>query len=269
MISENLFKPAVDEALLNYREQNIAYLNNFEPADSIDLDDLRAVLKYKKVLDGYLENVRNFQVDIPKIDTDSVIDKFAQDQYQKYQDAVSSLADKYNLMISQRETEYQQTVEDIEAAKRRSITPLQEKHSQVLQYKDKFAELLHRYGITAGDIELSSDISAKEFETLVDVALEICKDIDVKRFEKWKWLLQFFDQDESDIIAYFAFFVYMVIGYVLFPAIAPILMVMTLIQTYRVHKQIDRLRIVESLMCDVDFEKFINKEDFLTPDIEQ
>ena len=79
MISENLFKPAVDEALLNYREQNIAYLNNFEPADSIDLDDLRAVLKYQKVLVGYLENVRNFQVDIPKIDTNSVIDKFAQE----------------------------------------------------------------------------------------------------------------------------------------------------------------------------------------------
>ena len=51
MISENLFKPAVDEALLNYREQNIAYLNNFEPADSIDLDDLRAVLNYKRVLE--------------------------------------------------------------------------------------------------------------------------------------------------------------------------------------------------------------------------
>lgn len=269
MISENLFKPVVDNALLNYLEQNRAYLNNFEPADSIDLDDLRAVLNYQKVLERYLESVRNFQVDIPEINTDSVVNDFAQKEYQTYQEAVNSITDRYNLMISQREMEHQQTVEDIEAAKRRSITPLQEKHSQVLQYKDKFSELLHKYGITAGDIELSSDISAKEFETLVDVALEICKDIDIKRFEKWKWLLQFFDQDESDIIAYFAFFVYLVIGYVLFPAIAPILMVMTLIQTHRVHKQIDRLRIVESLMCDVDFEKFINKEDFVTPDMEQ
>lgn len=269
MISENSFKEAVDNALTSYLEESMSYLNNFDPDDSIDFDDLRALLRFSQTLEGYLENVKAFEVDIPEIDLSTLVTSMEEKKNKEYQDALESIQDRYNVSVSQREEQYAATVEEIEAAKRRSITPLQEKHALVLQYKESFSELLHKYGITASDIELSPDLTAKDFETLVDVSLEICKDIQVKRFDKWRWLLQFFDQDESDIIAYFAFLVYLIAGYILFPAITPILLIMTLIQTHRVHKQIDRLRVVESLMCDVDFDKFIDKQEFQIPELNQ
>lgn len=269
MISENSFKEAVDNALTSYLEESMSYLNNFDPDDSIDFDDLRALLRFSQTLERYLENVKAFEVNIPEIDLSTLVNSMEEKKNKEYQDALESIQDRYNVWVSQREEQYAATLEEIEAAKRRSITPLQEKHALVLQYKESFSELLHKYGITASDIELSPDITAKDFETLVDVSLEICKDIQVKRFDKWRWLLQFFDQDESDIIAYFAFLVYLIAGYILFPAITPILLVMTLIQTHRVHKQIDRLRVVESLMCDVDFDKFIDKQEFQIPELNQ
>lgn len=269
MISESSFKEAIDNALTSYLEESRSYLNNFDPDDFIDFDDLRALLRFSQTLERYLESVKEFEVDIPEIDLSSVVTELEEEENRKYQDALESLKDRYNISVSQREEQHASTVEEIEAAKRRSITPLQEKHALVLQYKDSFSELLHKYGITASDIELSPDLTVKDFETLVDVSLEICKDIQVKRFDKWRWLLQFFDQDESDIVAYFAFLVYLIAGYILFPAITPVLLVMTLIQTHRVHKQIDRLRVVESLMCDVDFDKFIDKQEFQIPELDQ
>ena len=64
MISENSFREAVDNALTSYLEESMSYLNNFDPDDFIDFDDLRTLLRFSQTLERYLENVKAFEVDI-------------------------------------------------------------------------------------------------------------------------------------------------------------------------------------------------------------
>lgn len=151
-------------------------------------------------------------------------------------------------------------IADAEDVANQDIMPLIEKHNELMSYKDKLSDVLLRYNITPSDIKISSDITREEFEAVLDTAIEGCRALIKSRNTSIvSFLKNLTDTTKSNDKA--LHLAGLIVGvYVFAPLFLAWLFGYMFLNTGRIYKRLDKLRIAESLMYDIDFTKFLSTQ---------
>lgn len=144
------------------------------------------------------------------------------------------------------------------------VRPLIEKHKRLISYKDKVEDICMRYSISPTDIQIVSDINAKEYDALLDAAISGCESMIKQRSSKFNPLnllynpLNWEGQIEKQLIAIIAFCVlFRFFGGI----IALIFFGGMIASTVGVYKKLDKLKIAEAMMYTPDFDKFMQRDE--------
>lgn len=144
------------------------------------------------------------------------------------------------------------------------VQPLIDKHKELMSYKDAIEDICQKYSISPTDIQISADISAAEYNALLDAALIGCKSMVKQKSSKFNPInllykpLEWNGQVEKQLGAIVLFCVAFhlcggLITALFFGAI--------LASTIGVYKKLDKLKIAESMMYTPDFDKFMVRDE--------
>lgn len=192
-------------------------------------------------------------------------------------DIKETLAREYNSRISAHEAAKQQVNQEYEnkvnalivahdnqvatatAKAAAGVQPLIDKHNELMSYKDKIEDLCKRYGISPSDIQVSTDITAEEYDALLTAAISGCKEMLHKKEAKFNPLsllykpAEWSDKPVQQIIAITLF---AILFHNFGGIIALTMFIAMYASTIGIYKKIDKLRIAESMMYTPDFDKF-------------
>lgn len=266
MTSEPLYKVCTGNICSRYAEMVKQDMEDFTMPKYEYRGNLMELMQYKESLESCYRSAKDYTV--MEITTDiaqEIRKQFAQ-EFQAYEDEKAALESRLRSMASQKESAYKDKAEKIRAAAKGTVAPLAAKHAELMEYKDKLRSTMEHYGITPGDIGISKDISKEEFEALLDTALMVCKTADGKTKQLInKLLVPLEDEDEKVSILYAVLL--FVATWLFLPLFSVVYIFKMLKNTSTMYKDMDKLRIAESLMHSVDFDRFIPNDDkYIVPD---
>lgn len=262
MTSEPLYKSLADDVCNRYRKEIDSDLDQMVCDIYEYTGDLKALLKYRDGVDYCLRNLENYQV--PSLTTDMAgeIRKYFKsniEEYEQKKEIYNESAERFKQAVHD---EYNAEVERIKSDAQSTVTPLRKKHDELLEMKDKLRNVMEHYGITPGDIEISKDITRDEFEALLDSSLEVCSKFEGKTGGILHKITVPFDED--NVFAIFYSVLIFLVAWIFLPIIAVAYVGLMLRNTKTMYANIDKLRIAESLMHSVDFDRFIPSDDKYT-----
>ena len=193
-------------------------------------------------------------------DVDELLKSHFAPEIKEYTDALEEAKDFRDMSLNRVNKKHEEELAKLEAEANADIAPLVAKHTELLSYKDKLNDVKQRYNITPSDVKVSSDITREEFEVLLDASIDACKSITKERGSK---LMKWYNKvcDTSNVQDKFLYVIVLLVAAIF---AAPVLLVLMFFSMYKntasIYKKIDKLRIAESLMYSIDFDKFLNRK---------
>lgn len=258
-IIENYFNQTVQE----YRTANIEKLKKRQiqniPIAGMNLKTLRMTLSAIKdmKLKFSMETIPDIQFNIS-----TVINKLIMERQQEYNTLVNSINEKYKKELEEKQAE----ADNIYQEARKDIKPLEDKHKELLAYKETLNKVLTRYNINSSGVAIDDNLTMEEFNALIDSSIQICK-----RYAKEdKDLLgKLFKEDPREEDMIFAILVFVVCVLFLSPFLLIAYSALSIIRTKNMYDNIDKLHIAESMMYEFDYEKFIPETEKVTVDTQE
>lgn len=258
MISEPLYKTVTEEICTHYKSEIDKDLDSMICPVYEYKGNIRELMEYKDKVAYCLQDLKSYTVPQLKTDISGKIRQHFQSNIDLFEEKKRIYNESVERFKEASREEYEAEVLRIKDAAQSTISSLVTKHSELLEMKDKLRGVMEHYGITPGDITISPDITREEFEALLDSSLEICNKFDSKVKGLLKKLTIPFDGDNTFAIVYS--FMLFLVSWLFLPFIAIGYTVAILKNTSNMYHNIDKLRIAESLMHSVDFDKFIPKD---------
>lgn len=141
------------------------------------------------------------------------------------------------------------------------VRPLQDKHKELLAYKEALQPVFERFDIDPLDMHISDDLTKEEFTTLINESLLVCAKYNTNNedyFEKYNNFV--FSKDLGFAAAILG--ISLVALYVALPlASLPIFIYMGM-HVRNMHKEQEKLKVACSLMTQVNYNRFIPTEEF-------
>lgn len=260
MTTEPLYKQLLQHEANNFIKKHTDLYNTFHAPPMGT--DIISILRMRPGVASTLETVKGYSPQAFSVDLQSLVDDYykpksqeakrTESDFYSWKDSeIKRLTDERNAVIASKAKEANNSVE-----------PLRVKHQELLAYKEQLKDVLIKYNIMPSDIQISDDISGEEFMALMDSSLEVCRKFDKKKMKLGKILYWPADDEVADR----RFKLYYLLGLAVgFYILAPVFSVGTigylLYSTASMYKKIDKLRIAESLMYNVDFSKYIPEVD--------
>lgn len=144
------------------------------------------------------------------------------------------------------------------------VKPLIEKHDRLMSYKDKIEDVCKLYGISPSEIQISTDITAEEYDALLDAAIQGCESVLKQKNAKFnpiKLLYKPMEWSESPIKQIVAITAFAILFHNFGGILAIALFVSMYASTIGIYKKLDKVRIAESMMYTPDFDKFMQRDE--------
>lgn len=247
-----------------YKQMHINAYESLLPATFELPDDIQSILDLERSYNALTSDAMSkeplpFKCDIPehiRAQFAPAVEKFESDMKQ------------LNVTKTQRITDMQKLRESkiADATQRASagVQPVINKHQELMSYKDKIETICAHYHISPTDMKISEDITQEEYVALLDAAIEGCRKMVKRKEAKFNPLSLLYKPIEWDnepvkqIVAITAFcIVFRNFGGIL----ALAFFIGMYASTIGVYKQLDKLKIAESMMYTPDFDKFMKRDE--------
>lgn len=266
MTSENLYELATEQKCAKYIDFVIKDLEQFDIPDVEYSGDLRTYMIYQGQLRSMYNNAKAYVIPKLNFDVRSAIRDHFQAEVLCYAQERDSVLREIDTLRAQDKETYDARCNSIRAEAEATISPVKQKHNQLLEYKDKLRGVMEHYGITPNDTVISPDITREEFEALLDTSLDICAQTESKLSGLVSKVLSPVHDDDSNVVIGYSV-VGAIASWLLLPFIGVAYVGAMVKNTKTMYSNLDKLRIAESLMHSVDFTRFIpDDERYSVPD---
>lgn len=262
MTCENLYKPALDKAVANYKQKNQMTLSSLRVPAVADNADIQTLLRLEKTLVTLLDTAKKVSVPPLHFDAASIIEE----HYAALINEAESNRSKIKTTAeSKRSARTKEHADKVNAAKQHNdslVLPYKKKHEELLQYKDKLEYVFKYYDISPLDMDISDKVTKEEFSAIIDKSLEVCDRYyvqqDPKLFNKIAGPLKG-EKNLQFTLSYVA--VLLVGAYVALPIIAVPLFIKMYQSVDGLYKDLEALRIAYALMSQIDYNRFVDEND--------
>lgn len=228
--------------------------------------DLLSMLKHKEYIQGVFNTVKSYTIPTMTFNPSSAIAGSFSNDMADYGNAKEETERKIQELKDAFEENWQKACDAERQRVKDSISPLSKKHQLLLKYKPRLAEVMNRYGILPSDVKVSEDITREEFEKILEQSLRLCKEFDLKKTGLVDLILSPFEEDDDALVIIYTLFLILLCK-VASPIIAIAFLVLIVRNTKRMYQKVDDLRIVESLMYSIDYDKLIpDNEKYVEPE---
>lgn len=208
-----------------------------------------------------IQRVSSFPPTQPVINVSEYIDKYYAPKLEEYNRRLEAIEQKKELAIKELQDARDAEVTAATQRANADVYPIKEKHAELMSYKDTIEGICARYGISINEIQIDPNLSASEYETLLDAAIIGCKHFKTQQSTKYNPLnllykpLDWEGKPVKRLLAIMGFS----IGMHWFGGIvAVILFIFMYISTIGIYKKLDKIKIAQSMMYTPDFDKFLD-----------
>ena len=264
MTLENSYKDAlnaeVDKYLNAYLNPLVAYNPNIPiPEDLVQLLATERTLSQKKA------ELAGVAITPLQFDALRNVESYYDSLESKNNEQRKALTEAADAKKKQMQTDYDRRVVEAHEYNESLKAPIREKHEQLLQYKDTLLDVFKHYNITPLDMDISDDLTEKEFNTLIEESIKTCEKYKVKEsgglIEKVLSPLKG-EKNFQFTICYAGLI--LVVLYFALPLLCIPVFIMTSKAIHGLHKDIEKLKIAMSLMSQVDYARFVSEDDMKT-----
>lgn len=258
-----LYEQDLASAISAYKDRSLKPLSGFQTPTYIKTDILQLLSVEKQLMKMKSDLL---SVTVPPFTyslRDKVDEHFSAIKISNLKQK-ESLIDECEAAKQKAEQDYEAECESVRQHNESLINPFRDKHSELLQYKDRITDICKRYNISPLDMKISDNITQKEFSTLIDESLVICekyaaKDNDL--FSKAVAPLKG-ETNLSFVLCYIG--IAIAIIYFLLPALSLGVFGIMVWSTYGLYKDLEKLKIAVALMTQIDYNRFVS-DDKLSP----
>lgn len=258
----NLYKDKLEQTLTQYKNQYAESIRLYEPPAGPVPTDIIQLLKLEKQLDKNLQVVRGVTLQPVKFDVAGSVVGYYEALNQTAVTRRQQIRDEAAAEKSRRQAEHSAEIESVKQHNASLSVPYKEKHASLLQYKDKLKYVFEHYDISPMDIAISDNLTVKEFETLIDTSVAVCEKYSVQKESNIVSRILKPLQGERNLQFTAGYSLILLVGlYLLLPIAAiPLFVVMTK-SVHNLYKDIEALRIANALMTQIDYDRFVDKND--------
>ena len=266
MTSEQLYSQQLEDAITTFRTNYTQPLPTYKIEDSIPTG-LAELLSFEKTVNSKLSQISSVSIPPLAFDPAKSINEYYDRLDQESSTAKKSIMDAYEQRMRDRTAEHDKHVQDCENHNLSLVRPAQAKHQELLEYKDALEPVWKRYNIEPLDMAISDDITFDEFSTLIDASLAVCEEyLNKQEASKFGKLLNFL-KGQEDIRKSGAMVIgLVVVTYLTLPIIAIPAFVVMIKSIHGLYHDLEKLRIARALMAQVDYNRFVNEDDKVTPE---
>ena len=255
------YREELDKTLAEYESTYLQPLSKFKPVPPIP-SQIVELLSYEKDMTHKLNSLK--AVKIPPIGFDASIAV-----KEKYDSLEAAEKERRGQLIKQaEEKKYQMRVDharhaqEIQQYNANLIIPVKQKHEELLSYQDDLEYVFKHYDISPLDMDISDNTSIEEFNTLIDESLTTCKKYMRKDNELFNKLTKPL-QGETDlrVTACFSLAALLFI-YLFMPILAVPAFIILFLSVHNMYKDLEKLRISCALMSQIDYNRFVPKEQY-------
>lgn len=253
-----------DAGIADYRRINEGLYNTAIPSDFTIPSDVGELIdlckQYESLLGAWISRKpSSFQLDVQ-----DQLRKLVEPKKQDYAAKSQQLASKREADIATLNAEHTAKVEQAQKKASAGVQPLIDKHKILMSYKDKVEDVCKRYGITPTEIKVSPDITRDEYDALLTASIEGCeKMLRTKRakFNPLALLYKPADWADSPIKQVLAITLFAIVFHKFGGIIALAFFGAMYASTIGIYKDLDKLKIAESMMYTPDFDKFMETDE--------
>lgn len=257
------YDTALKQAVDNYVNAYLKPLPGYKITQPIP-KDLVQLLSHEKEVSARLNEISSVVIQPMSFDAKSNIDSYY-DNLAKQQEA---LRNKYmqDAEDEKQNLKAKHDIEVLEVKKYNSdlINPIKSKHEELLNHKEQLDYVFKHYDISPLDMDVSDNITVKEFEMLVDESIAVCKKYERKDN---KWFNKFVEPLKGEKNLQFTL-CYIGIAFIVIYFLLPILCIPAFVilfkSVHNMYKDLEKLRLASSLMSQLDYNRFIPEEQFKT-----
>lgn len=263
--SVDLYKELYAQQEKRYREKHEVVYNAYSlPPATTDISQL---LRNKEVINETLSILKSNEVASFNFDAAFTIKAYYMPKISMYQDQLNSLKASYEAKKEKLVEDHKVKAALTEKSAKESVAPLVKKHLELMEYKESLVNILLKFNIMPSDIKISEDITEEEFMALLESSISICRKLTKEHKNITKFLYWPFEQHNTDFaICYLVSLI--IVFYFTTPFLSVAFIGYLFYSTITIYKKIDKLRIAESMMYNVDFDKFIPKVEFEIEDLD-
>lgn len=265
MTSEDLYKVLTNkyrERYLNFTIEDIRRLDRSEPDMNTKLETL---VSEREQIRSAITKANSYVIPEVTFQIRGEIENSFSADVEEFGRKKSEVLNQIERMKETSRAEYDNRCIELQKKSKASIAPLQKKHEELMQYKDKLKGVMERYGITPGDIEIDQGISAKEFEDLLDVSLDTCRKFD-KSYEGVIGKIES-QLDDEPLVVYAIVGAASLVTWLVLPIIGIAYIGVMIKNTSTLYTNRDKLRVAENIMHTTEFDKFIpESEKYVQPE---
>ena len=261
MISENFYKQHLDTALQEYRNQYEQLLAKYTVTEIPT--ELSQLLAYIRETTSKLNEAKSIVVSDLQFDAKKLLD----DEYERLNDnrakEINDLEQQYQSKIESAKAEYESKKIQVKEHNEGVTKPYKDKYDELLKYKDDLSSVFRRYGITPMSVELTDDITKKEYGVLVNEAIAVCQKYSVKENTYVDKIINpLKGQKNIQFTAAYALLLFVGV-YFLSPFVAVPAFYLLFKSIHGMEIDIDKLKIAYALMSQVDYNRFIDRSQML------
>ena len=243
--------------LADYTQKWTTYYGKFKfgSTEGMDILALRRELAKRK---QHLEALKKTQPGRPNIDVEGNVEETFQPQIRAHQRSLQQLQQDLTAKKQGADTAHQAKIDGAVAASNASVDKLSTLYDELCTYRDSLSAAILRYNIKPSDMSIDLDsMTREEMEALVASCIESCKYITNSKSRNFLKLLYEAPKDltDNDERGY-----YILAVAVAFLLAAPVILCgmfgYMFYNTGRIFKHVDGLRIADTLMYGINFDKY-------------
>ncbi|MDR1523268.1 MAG: hypothetical protein LBS29_04890 [Endomicrobium sp.] len=256
-----IYKELLQTHISNYLESNKTkyekyYLQNFEHYDLIQLVEERDRLR---------SMLQSLQINKPAplvINLNDILVEYFNKEKIDYENSLEQLKCDASTKMDSRRLEYDKELERLNREANNEVLGLVKKHEELLMYKDKLDKVIDVYDVSPSDLKITEDVSKQELEVLIDTGLKGCKSLEKRQNTKFMTILEDFIDDTGNKDKFMFMFGVICSVFIFSPFVLVYLFYRMYKSAWGLNKALDSLRIAQSVMFNINFDKYV-----VTPDV--
>lgn len=257
--SANLYKVQLDNAINSYVAKNQQILSGFVVPTAVPTGVIEMIDVIQKEKDD-LQRLKSQTPQTLSFDALNEINKYYSQQDANEQARKQSLIQQAENEKAAREKKYQDDVTAAQQYNSGLLEPIKKKHASILKYKDKLQSVFDHYGITPLDISLSDNLTLKEFEILVDSAIDVCQRYETKQGKIFPLVTKPLKDNPNLMFTLLYMLALMLVCYFAAPFAAIPVFVIFCRSLHGMYQNFQQLQIASALMAQIDYQRFVPED---------
>lgn len=265
MTLETSYDDLKEAAIKSYKESYLAKLTKYTQLPPTP-KTLIGMIDYSKELTSVISELRLIKIDKVPFNPIADIESYYDELESKSVFKEKSLRVNSEKRKMERRSKHMQETKEADSYNESLITPIREKHMELLGYKDSLAYTFSHYDISPLDMSISDDITINEFSTLIDESIKACVKYSHKDNDLFNKITAPLSGQSDLVFTLGCVCLALVVIYLTLPIIAIPVFVLLFNSVHNMYKDVEKLRLASTLMSQIDYKRFVPEDSFRVVD---